>query len=285
MDIAIVINTQAKNADALNPYLEALAKENIHYQLHQVPPEQLAGTIQACVSRYAILLIGGGDGSIRTAAQYCVHTNTILGVLPLGTLNHFAKELALPATAEAIAKALLQRNILTIDTACVNDHIFVNNSSIGFYPKFAKRREYYTKFYHKWLSYLPSLWKTLKHHESYAVSIKNHALNRSFKTSFLMISNNLYSYQFPLSLERTSFQGACLGIYFFKLGKLRLFKIIRALFYGKKGFEIHQTNKPIEIHLTDKKNILVSLDGDAVTLETPLHYQSLPKSLKLLDNS
>ena len=283
-EIAIIVNAKAKNAETLSSYLTEFKNAGIDYQLHETEPGQLAETIEQCVEKYPMLLIGGGDGTIRTGAHYCAKRSTILGVLPLGTLNHFANELGLPLTPVDLVAAVQEKTTTCIDLAVVNNNIFVNNSSIGFYPKFAKKRDLYTKKYNKWLSYLPSFIDTLRRHDSFAVLVKNKTLNISIRTSFLMISNNLYTYDFPATIRRESFKKGTLGLYYFKHGKLKLLKIIRMFFNRKNNFEIKESILPIEIHIDKLDKITVSLDGDTISLNTPLIYKILPKSLNILTN-
>lgn len=283
--IAIIINKKAKNAHLGVTYLEALQQAVITYQLYESEPEQLASLIQKCILEHALLLIGGGDGTIRTAAHYCANTSTILGVLPLGTLNHFAKELCLPTTVDEMLDAIKQQQTNIIDLAEVNGLIFINNSSIGLYPKFAKKRDFYSQYYNKWLSYIPSFINSLRSHKAFTATIKSKKLNFSLRTSFLMISNNVYSYEFPATIKRDNFNKASLGLYYFKYGKIRLIKLIKTLFNNKNNFAIKQSEHPIEIHFAKKEKVTISLDGDTFNVDTPLYYQSLPKSLTLLVKS
>ncbi|KTD62291.1 diacylglycerol/lipid kinase family protein [Legionella shakespearei] len=283
--IAVVINNKARNCSAANGYLQGFDKAHIPYELYKTKAEHLEATIQKCIKKHSVILIGGGDGSVRTVAHHCAHTNTVLGVLPLGTLNHFAKEMGLPLTVEDIIEALKQQQTTQIDLAKVNGHIFINNSSIGFYPKFADKRDHYSKYYNKWLSYIPGFIESLKKHRVFRLTVKSKNLNLPLRTSFLMVSNNLYSYEFPATIKRESFQKALLGLYFFKQGKIRLFKVIKRLFSNKNLFEIKQSEHPIEIHFDHDKEVTVSLDGETTKMNTPLHYQSLPAALTLLTNS
>ncbi|HEL9682618.1 TPA: NAD(+)/NADH kinase, partial [Legionella pneumophila] len=183
-DIAVIINNRAKNAHRMEDYLSELRAHGIDYQLYKADPQQLEKNIQHCCSKYSLLLIGGGDGTVRSAAQWCSNTSVILGVLPLGTMNHFSKELNLPSTTEELIAAIVEKTTTTIDVAEVNGHIFINNSSIGFYSRLAKNRDYYTNFYNKWLTYIPSFIRTLSYHPSYALLIKNKELDISIRTSF-----------------------------------------------------------------------------------------------------
>lgn len=282
MDIALVVNKEALNASRIQAYLDVFDAQAISYKLFEVPSAELEKTLIDCIQSFAIILVGGGDGTVRTAAEKCAQTSVILGILPLGTMNHFAKELNLPLTAEELIAALSRKKTIKVDLAEVNGSIFVNNSSIGFYPRLAKKRNYYTRFYNKWLSYIPSFIETLKKHESFNITVTNAELNFSLFTSFFMVSNNLYSYQFPTTISRKQFDEAILGLYFFKHGKLRLSKIFRALFIKKNSFEIKTTTLPLTVEIQSKKNILISLDGDIVTKDLPLVYSVLPQALNLL---
>ena len=280
--IAVIINNKAKNHANASAYLEAFKDAELSYKLYEISPLDLALTIQKCLSKHKIILVGGGDGTIRTAAQYCANTPTVLGVLPLGTLNHFANELGLPLNAQEMVEGIKKNHTVKIDIATVNGCVFVNNSSIGFYPQFAKKRDVYTRLYNKWLSYIPGFIDSFKKHRTISFTIKSKNINLPLRTAFLMVSNNLYSYEFPVTLKRESFHKAQLGLYFLKQGKIRLFKIIKHLFTSDKQFEIHQSKSPIEIHFTNKKEITISLDGDTQKVKTPLIFKTLPKAVTIL---
>lgn len=280
--LGIVVNNKARNADSLSLYLDALSQQGFDYQLYQAEPEHLDKIMKEAKERHSLLLVGGGDGSIRSAAQQCVNSSTVLGVLPLGTMNHFARELSLPANAAELVKALLSKKTVTIDVAAVNGAIFVNNSSIGLYPHFAKKRDYYTKFYNKWLCYIPGFLKAMRYHKSFSLTIRSKELNLSLKTSFLMISNNLYSYEFPLNFAREHFNKSLLGVYFFKHGKLEFAKLFRHFFNRRTNFAIKESNSPLEINIAGVSKINVSVDGEVLVMENPLRYQSFANALTIL---
>ncbi|HHT0593057.1 TPA: diacylglycerol/lipid kinase family protein [Legionella anisa] len=283
--IAVIINKMAKNSANAILYLDGLKSANISYILYETTPKNLPATIKKCIEKHKIILVGGGDGTIRTAAHYCAYTSVILGVIPLGTLNHFAKELDLPSDVKEIVVSLKKFHTIKIDLAAVNDIIFINNSSIGFYPKFADKRDQYTKSYNKWLSYIPGFIKSFKKHPAFTLTVKSKSLDLSLHTSFLMVSNNVYSYQFPATIKRENFQKALLGLYYFKEGKIQLFKIIQSIFYNKNLFEKFQSKHRIEIHFNNEKEIKISVDGDTIKTKTPLHYRTLSRSLTLLKSS
>src|SRR5438309_1559981 len=81
-----------------------------------------------------LLIVGGGDGTISAAASALAGTETLLGILPLGTLNHFARDLGVPTDLDQAAKLIAGRNGRSVDIGEMNGRVFINNSAIGLYP-------------------------------------------------------------------------------------------------------------------------------------------------------
>jgi len=81
-----------------------------------------------------MLVVGGGDGTVSAAASELVGTGTMLGILPLGTLNHFARDLGIPADVGEAARLIATRCERRVDVGEMNERIFINNSAIGLYP-------------------------------------------------------------------------------------------------------------------------------------------------------
>ena len=109
----------------------------------------------------AIVVAGGGDGTINAVASVLVGSGTPFGVLPLGTLNHFAKDMGIPLDLDAGGG---QRRAAgcrkQVDVGEVNGRIFLNNSSLGLYPDIVRDREKQQRRLGrgKWLA---ALWATL----------------------------------------------------------------------------------------------------------------------------
>jgi len=67
------------------------------------------------------VLVCGGDGTVRGAAQALANTDAALAVLPAGTANLFAHGLGLPLDAESVLNLILRGDRRTIDTGKCND--------------------------------------------------------------------------------------------------------------------------------------------------------------------
>ena len=110
--------------------------------LSVVEPDQLEATLKAkATSASESLIVGGGDGTITTAARLLHGTGKTLGVLPLGTFNLEARDLNLPLDPFEAAEKLLDAETIPIDLLKVNDEYCMCATVIGFYPALAKARE------------------------------------------------------------------------------------------------------------------------------------------------
>ncbi|WP_267889320.1 diacylglycerol/lipid kinase family protein [Legionella maceachernii] len=277
-----MVNKDAKNAQNVDQYLDEFSQANLSYQLHQVNSNNIEEKIRESAQKYPFLIVGGGDGTMRTAAHYCAGSKIVLGILPLGTLNHFSKEFNLPQNPKDMIRCIHEFKTTTIDLASVNGKIFVNNSSIGIYPKFAKLRDEYAKKYNKWISYFPSLIEVLKKHDVFESRIKSASLNSHIISPFLMISNNIYCFEFPLTFKRDELTRGLLGLYYVQHGKIGLLRLINILFGKENNFIFKEVGDSLEIDFPKRSTIRVSLDGDWEEMKPPLYYQILPQSLRVL---
>ncbi len=91
-------------------------------------------TTKSTGAKPGTLVVGGSDGTLGSAASAVVGTDVVLGVLPLGTLNHFARDLGLSNDLGAAMDTIAADHVEQIDVAEVNGQVFLNNSSIGIYP-------------------------------------------------------------------------------------------------------------------------------------------------------
>ena len=90
-----------------------------------------------------LFIAAGGDGTINHVVQALVNTDARLGVLPMGTYNHFAKDLGIPLGWRAALDVALTGVTRQIDAERVNERFFFNYVSMCLYPELVSRREYY----------------------------------------------------------------------------------------------------------------------------------------------
>ena len=94
----------------------------------------------ALVDGSEVVIAAGGDGTVSAVAALLVDSEAALGILPLGTLNHFAKNVGLPIDIEEALEVIDQGNVRRTDVGEVNGKVFLNNSSLGLYPMVVRGR-------------------------------------------------------------------------------------------------------------------------------------------------
>jgi diacylglycerol kinase family enzyme len=234
-----------------------------------------------------VIVAGGGDGTIGSVAAELTGTGKILGVLPLGTLNNFSKDLTIPqAIAEAV-RVIAEGEVAEIDVGDLNGRIFINNSSIGLYPRIVKDREDQQERlgYGKWRA---AFWATLKMFRIspfLKVAIIVDGMHYLRKTPFVFVGNNRYEMDLYNIGRRAALDRGKLSVYFLhrggRLGVIRLlFRTLTGRVEQWKDFEEILTES-ITIR-SRRRHMRVALDGEVAILETPLEYSIRPKALRVL---
>jgi diacylglycerol kinase family enzyme len=231
------------------------------------------------------LIVGGGDGTLGTAASALAGTDLVLGVLPLGTLNHFAKDLGLPIELDAAMDAIAANKPVAVDVAEVNGRVFLNNSSIGIYPFFVAKRtaEQRRRGLGKLAAIGPALARTLRSASWQAVHVTAQGERERLLTPCVFVGNNRYDIGDLGRRKSLSSQELC--VYVVKqqswLGLALLpFKIALGLIDSDRDVETYQT-KALEI-TSHRTSMLISLDGEAVSMDLPLNFLIRPAALQVL---
>jgi len=232
------------------------------------------------------IVAGGGDGTISAVAAELVGTEKILGVLPLGTLNHFAKDLNIPLDLEEAARTIIAGHVAKVDVAEVNGQIFINNSSLGLYPDIVRRREQRQRLgYGKWNSLLRSAFKVLRRYPFLNIRLNADGKEIVTRTPFVFIGNNSYEMESFNIGGRTCLDAGHLSLYMTprtsRFGLLQM--ALRALFGNLRQAKDFVSLCTDEIWIeTRRKQLRVAMDGEVEMLETPLHYRVRPAALNVI---
>lgn len=139
--LAIVQNPHAGSAPDRRELVAALEKAGIRADVYAVPGPRDRDSLRRLASDYDVLVAAGGDGTVSSVAAAAADAGRILGVLPTGTLNHFARDAGIPLRLEAAADLLVHGRPAPVDLGVVNGVPFLNNASVGAYPGMVWRRE------------------------------------------------------------------------------------------------------------------------------------------------
>jgi YegS/Rv2252/BmrU family lipid kinase len=234
------------------------------------------------------LVAAGGDGTINAVAQAVLASkeacaDVVLGVLPLGTLNHFAKDLGIPLDLDEAVRTIVHGDVQKVDVGEVNGKTFVNNSSLGLYPSLVKRREQSQSLGRsKWSAFAIAMWTVMGRYPLVQVAIEIDGRKISRKTPLVFVGNNQYVIEGLRLGKRERLDAGTLCVFLTRdvsRAKLCWFAI-RALF-GKlrdeKDFDALETTG-LTIR-TSGKHARISADGEIDRLAIPLVYRIRPKAL------
>jgi diacylglycerol kinase family enzyme len=230
---------------------------------------------------------GGGDGTLSCAAGHLAGGARPLGILPLGTLNHLARDAGIPAKLEEAVAVIAAGHIRAIDVAEVNGRVFVNNSSVGLYPDMVRLREVEQERLgrSKRLAMLSASLTTLRHFRRHRLRISAEGLEAPVRTPMLFVGNNRYQVNLLALGQREALDEGELCLY-----AIRASSRAHLLWAGIRGIfgKLDQQRDFITSYVgeaevsSDRDSLIVSADGETVQLETPLRYRIRPKALKLI---
>ena len=239
----------------------------------------IAATVVAAVAeRPDVVVAGGGDGTVSTVAAALLGTGIALGVLPLGTLNHFAKDLGLPLGLEAAVAQIVTGIAHQVDVGEVNGRVFVNNSSLGLYPDIVRDRERQQKRLGrgKWPAMLWSIVSALRRYPFLDVRVVIDGRERRWRTPFVFIGNNEYRMAGFAIGERDDLDDGLLSLYVAQRpGRLRLLQLaFRALTGHLRQARDFGFARATEIVVESRhRRLRVATDGEVTLMKPPLVYR------------
>ncbi|MBV9924000.1 MAG: NAD(+)/NADH kinase [Acidobacteria bacterium] len=234
------------------------------------------------------VVAGGGDGTVGAVAGALAGTNMPLGVLPLGTLNHFAKDLRIPLTLAEAARNVCEGEAVPVDVGEVNGHVFVNNSNLGLYPRIVRRREKLQEREGsgKWSAFLRASLAVLRRYPFMSVRLEADGKEIARKTPFVFVGNNEYRVENLQLGARTCLDAGRLSLYVaHRTGRLGLLRLALSALLGRLR-EAHDFDalcaREIWVETRRPRRIPVATDGEVLVLSTPLHYRIRPGALKVI---
>ena len=160
------------------------------------------------------LIAAGGDGTVSTVAGVAVQAGAVFGVIPLGTLNHFAKDAGIPLDVDAAVQVLAAGRLVPLDTGTLNARTFVNNASVGVYARIVRERQIEEQHGHgKWTAFAIGLMRAWRTDPQITVRLIVDGTPLVRRTPFVLVGNGDYE-EAGLGLgRRTSLTAGHLSIY------------------------------------------------------------------------
>jgi diacylglycerol kinase family enzyme len=286
--VAVVINPSAGTHETLSPAnLERLFGGSGARILVAGPGRDVRRLAAEALERGARTVVAaGGDGTVSAVASVLADTPAVLGVLPTGTLNHFAKDAGIPLDTGEAVRTVCHGRVVEFDAAEVNGRVFINNSSLGFYPALVRRREMEESAgYAKWPAFFRALAAAFRRFPFLHVRLDAGGARIERTTPLVFVGNNVYAVRGFRAGSRDSLREGKLCVYVLpatgRLGLLRLAGgALAGTIEGGTDFDsLCATEVWIE---SPRKRLNVAADGEIAAMSTPLHYRIRPRALRVL---
>jgi diacylglycerol kinase family enzyme len=297
MRVDVVVNAQAGSVDEADERREvstietAFTEAGIEVEVHVEAPQDFADVLPRlweAEPRPDAILVAGGDGTVNCAAGVAAGTDMVLGVLPFGTFDHFAKDLGMPTDMAEAAHALVSGEIRKVDVAEVNGQVFVNNSVLGAYPVMVAIRDRLREE-HGWgkVRAVPvAAIRVLRNLPMHRLTLEGEGLvRRHVRTPFVFVGNGVYDNEDGGLHRREAMTDGKLGVAVARvMSRWGLFRVVvQALLLGsQKARDLDVAEVRSLVVRTRTKRVRVALDGEVAWIEPPISYRTRPGALNVL---
>jgi diacylglycerol kinase family enzyme len=247
------------------------------------PGDDLLELAEGAIARGAqVIGVAGGDGSQALVATVAARRDVAHVCVPAGTRNHFALDLGLDrddvvGALDGFTDGVERR----IDLACVNDRVFVNNASLGVYAKVVQSEAYRDAKLGTWTRMLPDLLGPDA--EAIDLELTTPDGTNCDDVPLVLVSNNPY--------ELTHLSGAgtreridtgMLGIVAARVQGSDVSKLVALELIGQAGrYPGLLSWSAAELEVRSSGPVEIGLDGEALVLDPPLRFASMPGALRV----
>jgi diacylglycerol kinase family enzyme len=267
---------------------ELFARRGVPASVTSVHADQLVEAARAAAASDAdVVVLGGGDGTVSAGANALAGTGRLMGVLPLGTLNHFARDLGVPTDLEEAVRTVAQGVPREVDVGEANGRVFVNNSSIGLYPLLVSLRDAWMeqKGMHKWLAMGRAALGTLRRFPVVRIALRMSEGGLLVTTPMVFIGNNRYDTRLFALGRRPAVDRGELWVYFARrAGRLAFLRLVARALVGRldEARDFEGVGLP-ELVVEDRRRLVhVAFDGEVCHVAPPVRYRIRPRALRVV---
>ena len=250
-------------------------------ELYRLAQQKAAGDAE-------VLVAGGGDGTICTVAEAALKSDKILGVLPLGTFNYFARNLGISLDPQAAARTLLDDHTVRASVLDLNGRLVLNNSSFGVHPAvLLTRRKLYRQWGRNQLSaYVSVILTVFRRAPKVRVRLATDDGEVVRETPLVMICSNAFQMQAFALAGTECLEAGKFALYVARLsGRRTIFVLgLRTLFRRLRPGVDYEVicSSDVTVESLRRNQLRAAVDGELERLESPMRFRVAPKSLCVL---
>ena len=244
---------------------------------------------QACMdsSFYAdVLFIIGGDGTLHSAIQVfdSVENLPVIGLLPGGTCNDFARTLEIPLNLMQAAEEIVAGEVREIDLVQINEHVFMNFAGIGLVAEVSENIDPILKEKYGKLSYFLSALHTFNKSDSFSVVLEIDGTTFYEQATLILVMNGKYMGTHRIPIDEIDPSDGLLNIILIK--ESNMLAIREWISLTRNEMETmdltnvtHYSCQNLVIRTEVSKN--VDTDGE-IYIQTPVKIGIKPKAIRFL---
>lgn len=285
--VAIIRNSKSGTAPEADALEQQLRSSGTTAEIFNAPlGNAFAPWVDRLAHDFDVLVAAGGDGTVSTVAGAVARSGKILGVIPTGTLNHFARDTGIPTDIDRAVAVISRGHERTIDVGTVNGNIFLNNVSLGNYPRMVRERSDLERkgIPDRLAGLLASArtWWDLRNLHA-ALRLDDRELTR--RSPFIVVANGSYVLSGFAISRREDINDGQLSIYIApatgRLGALAL--PIRALFGTLERHDEFESLCASTVTASfGRARIAAGIDGEVRELDAPLEFAIRRRALRVL---
>lgn len=229
-------------------------------------------------------VVAGGDGSLHHAVQALVHTDGVLGVLPAGSVNHFARDLEIPIDDwRAAFDIAIGGEVRQIDVGRINNSYFLNSVMLGLYPAISHYRERFRSVHSRTRAYLKASRFAMRQFPHVTLVVEMDGRVETFKTQMFVVAVNAYDLtQTGLVSPKTTFTDGRLSIYTLSfMNRVQFVRAAAQYLRGKigevSGFRRMRTHQ-LRVD-TGRHHLKIAVDGELLDIQPPFQIAAVPAGL------
>jgi diacylglycerol kinase (ATP) len=238
-------------------------------------------------SEYRLLILGGGDGSVSSVVDFLAHHDVILGLLPLGTANDFARTLGIPSDIEGACQTIASGKVVDVDLGLAGDNYYVNVASVGLGVEATRALSPWMKKSVGPLAYQAAAIKAFLSHEPFSARLTfpdgDHEPIEYERLLQVAVGNGRFYGGGMVVAPESGIDDRNLDLYAIELGRHRdLLGVARYLksgdFIRNESVTQYRTGR---VRLETDPELAVNIDGEVVT-RTPQAFSVAHNALKVL---
>jgi diacylglycerol kinase family enzyme len=289
-DVTVVLNsasTSANNPGFTDQVAQSFGAAGIDAAIRLATGAEMTRVVEGALRDGSrVIVAGGGDGTISTIASLVAGTDAALGVLPLGTLNHFAKDTGIPLDLTGAVRTIAAGRILMADLGDANGRRFINNVSVGLYPSVVSEREKQQRHGRgkRTAAGLATL-QVWREYRRVRVTIRTGHEHRMMRTPFVLVGNNEYRLDGVSFGRRSSLTRGQLHLCAAPdMTRKEVIGVLLSALTGRMHRVEHFESLCVPELSIDarRQHLQVSVDGELAIFATPIRFQILPAALRVL---